>query len=73
MADQTDTTEALLTRVRAICHDFAGTEERLSHGAPWFHVRGKGMLTFANDHHGDGRVAVWCLSLIHISEPTRPY
>ncbi|MDO9019211.1 MAG: MmcQ/YjbR family DNA-binding protein [Deltaproteobacteria bacterium] len=62
MADQSDTTEALLTRVRAICHDFAGTEEKLSHGAPWFHVRGKGMLTFANDHHGDGRVAVWCWS-----------
>lgn len=52
--------DELLTRVRQICFDFAGTEEKLSHGAPWFHVRGKGFLTFASDHHGDGRVAVWC-------------
>jgi hypothetical protein len=59
-----DETEALLARVRAIVHDFAGTEEKLSHGAPFFHVRGKGVLTFANDHHGDGRVAVWCKSTV---------
>jgi hypothetical protein len=60
----TDPTEALLARVRAICHDFAGAEEKLSHGAPFFHVRGKGMVTFANDHHGDGCVAVWCKSTL---------
>lgn len=64
MSTPTDATEALLRRVRAICHDFAGTEEKLSHGAPFFHVRGKGMLTFASDHHGDGRVAVWCKSTL---------
>lgn len=52
--------DALLARVRQICFDFAGVEEKLSHGAPFFHVRGKGFVTFANDHHGDGRVAVWC-------------
>ena len=62
MSNPTGSSEALLARVRAICHDFAGTEEKLSHGAPFFHVRGRGMLTFANDHHGDGRVAVWCRS-----------
>ena len=64
MSTPTDATEALLSRVRAICYDFAGTEEKLSHGAPFFHVRGKGMLTFASDHHGDGRVAVWCRSTL---------
>lgn len=64
MSTPTDATEALLRRVRAICHDFAGTEEKLSHGAPFFHVRGKGMLAFASDHHGDGRVAVWCKSTL---------
>ncbi len=64
MAKPTDPTEALLTRVRQICFDFAGTEEKLSHGAPFFHVKGKGFVTFANDHHGDGRVAVWCKSTL---------
>lgn len=56
------TVDELLARVRQICFDFAGTEEKLSHGAPFFHVRGKGFVTFASDHHGDGRVAVWCKS-----------
>lgn len=64
MAKSTDPTEALLSRVRQICFDFAGTEEKLSHGAPWFNVKGKGFVTFANDHHGDGRVAVWCKSTL---------
>lgn len=49
-----------LARVRQICFDFAGVEEKLSHGAPFFHVKGRGFLSFAGGHHGDGRVAVWC-------------
>ena len=53
-----------LARVRAICFDYACTEEKLSHGAPFFHVRGKGFVTFASDHHGDGRVAAWCKSTL---------
>ncbi|MEZ4390182.1 MAG: MmcQ/YjbR family DNA-binding protein [Polyangiales bacterium] len=64
MATTTDPSDELLRRVRAICHDFAGTEEKLSHGAPFFHVRGKGMVIFARDHHGDGRVAAWCKSTL---------
>ncbi|HEY2513952.1 MAG TPA: MmcQ/YjbR family DNA-binding protein [Polyangiaceae bacterium] len=54
--------DAALDRVRAIGYRFAGTEERLSHGAPSFFVRGKMFLTFVDDHHGDGRLAVWCKS-----------
>jgi hypothetical protein len=35
--------------------------ERLSHGAPTFFVRGKKtFVMFLNNHHGDGRVAMWC-------------
>jgi hypothetical protein len=49
-------------RVRVICLGFPGAEEKLSHGAPSFHVRGKMFLTFVDDHHGDGRIAVWCKS-----------
>ena len=34
--------------------------ERLSHGAPTFFVREKrSFVTFHDDHHGDGRVAIW--------------
>jgi hypothetical protein len=47
-------------RVRDICLRFPAAEEKISHGAPSFHVRGKMFLTFVDDHHGDGRLAVWC-------------
>lgn len=47
-------------QVRAICLGFPAAEEKLSHGAPSFHVRGKMFLNFVDDHHGDGRIAVWC-------------
>jgi hypothetical protein len=49
-------------RVRAICLRFPSAEEKLSHGAPSFHVRGKMFLMFVDNHHEDGRVAVWCKS-----------
>src|SRR5262245_1358692 len=52
--------DAALERVREICFGFAGTEEKVSHGAPWFHVKGKMFVAFADHHHGDGRLAVWC-------------
>jgi hypothetical protein len=48
-----------LTRVRAICFDFGGVQEKLSHGAPFFHVRGRGFAIFAGDRRGE-RAAVWC-------------
>jgi hypothetical protein len=51
--------DAALARLRAICHRFAGVEEKLSHGAPSFFVGGKMILSFVDDHHDDGRLAVW--------------
>jgi len=56
----TISSDAALERLRAVCFGFAGTEEKISHGAPSFHVRGKMFVTFADDHHGDGRMAAWC-------------
>ncbi len=53
-------TDEALDQVRDVCFAFAGAEEKMSHGAPSFHVKGKMFLMFADDHHGDGRVAVWC-------------
>jgi hypothetical protein len=50
--------------VRGICLAFPAAEEKLSHGAPSFHVRGKMFLNFVDDHHGDGRLAVWCKSTL---------
>jgi hypothetical protein len=49
-----------LPRLRAICLGLPGAEERVNHGAPSFAVRGKTFAMFADNHHGDGRVAVWC-------------
>jgi hypothetical protein len=54
--------DAVLERVRSICLGFPGTGEKLSHGANSFFVRGKMFLTFVDDHHRDGNLAVWCKS-----------
>ena len=54
------TPEQQIERVRQICLTFPETVERPSHGEPTFFVRGKKVLVmFANNHHGDGRIAVW--------------
>jgi hypothetical protein len=50
-----------LDRVREICLGLPETNERPSHGAPSFFVRDKRcFLMFHDDHHGDGRLAIWC-------------
>ncbi len=50
-----------LTRVRALCLALPEATERLSHGSPCFFVRDKKtFVMFTNDHHGDGRLALWC-------------
>jgi hypothetical protein len=50
-----------LSRIRTICLSFPETGERLSHGAPTFFIREKrAFVMFHDDHHGDGRLAIWC-------------
>jgi hypothetical protein len=50
-----------LERVRNLCLALPDTSERLSHGAPTFFVRGKtSFVTYLDNHHGDGRLAIWC-------------
>jgi hypothetical protein len=50
-----------LERVREACLALPDVEERLSHGAPSFFVRGKRCFVMVmDDHHGDGRFALWC-------------
>jgi hypothetical protein len=50
-----------LEHLRAIRETLPDTSERLSHGAPSFFYREKRcFLMFMDDHHGDGRRAIWC-------------
>ena len=51
--------EAPIARVRRLCLAMPEASERLSHGEPTFFVAGKVFVMFANNHHGDGHVAVW--------------
>ena len=49
-----------LARVRAICLALPETVEGEKHGRPCFMVRGKTFVMFMDNHHGDGRLAIWC-------------
>jgi hypothetical protein len=50
-----------LAAVRRACLVLPEVSERLSHGSPAFFVRGKKcFVMFLDDHHDDGRLAVWC-------------
>jgi hypothetical protein len=53
--------DAALARVREMCLSYPDASERPSHGAPAFFIRGtRAFVTFLDDHHGDGRLAIWC-------------
>ena len=44
-----------------MCLALPEATERPSHGAPcWFVRDKKTFVMFTNDHHGDGRLALWC-------------
>ena len=49
-----------LTRVRRICLALPDATEKIAWGSPTFRVRDRIFVMFVNDHHGDGRLAVWC-------------
>jgi hypothetical protein len=50
-----------LDRVREHCLSLPETSERLSHGSPaWFIGGKKTFVMYLDDHHGDGRLALWC-------------
>ena len=48
-----------LRRVRKSCLALPDTEEKIAWGAPTFRVGGRLFVMFANNHHGDGRIAIW--------------
>ena len=49
-----------LTRIRQICLALPEATEKEAWGAPTFRVRDRIFVMFVNDHHGDGRLAIWC-------------
>lgn len=54
------TPKQALNHVRTICLALPETTERLSHGSPtWFVRDKKTFVMYLNDHHGDGRLALW--------------
>jgi hypothetical protein len=53
--------ERTLAQIRELCMALPGTSERLSHGSPTFFLLGKRAFVMVLDnHHGDGRFAIWC-------------
>ena len=49
-----------IARLRKIIAAWPETDERLSHGSPTFWGGKKTFASFHDNHHGDGRVALWC-------------
>lgn len=49
-----------LERVRRACLALPLATERLSHGAPSFFAAPRCFAMFQDEHHGDGRLALWC-------------
>jgi hypothetical protein len=54
-----DTGGKQIKRVRKICMCLSGVPEKLSHVEPTFFVRNRVFTMFANNHRGDGHIAVW--------------
>lgn len=58
-----------LSRVRELCLALPEVTERLSHGSPTFFVRDKkSFVMYLDDHHGDGRLALWCSAPVGVQE-----
>jgi hypothetical protein len=56
--------DVAFARLNSVCLALPGTESKLSHGSPSYFVGGKMFLSFVDDHHGDGRLAVWLKSTL---------
>jgi hypothetical protein len=50
-----------LVRLRRLCLALPEATERLSHGTPTWFVRDKrSFAQYWDNHHNDGRLAIWC-------------
>ena len=59
MPNATLTPEDHIQRVRRMALALPESTEKLSHGEPTFFVRKKVFVMFSNNHHNDGRIAIW--------------
>ena len=58
-----------LARVRGLCLELPGAVERPSHGSPAFFAGGKrAFVMFMDNHHHDGRLALWCAAAAGVQE-----
>jgi predicted DNA-binding protein (MmcQ/YjbR family) len=57
---RTVTRPEVLKRVRELCLSFPETSEKEAWGGPTFRVKDKMFVMYMDNHHGDGRVALWC-------------
>jgi predicted DNA-binding protein (MmcQ/YjbR family) len=55
-----DSRPELLKKVRELCLSFPETREKEAWGGPTFRVKDKMFVMYMNDHHADGRLALWC-------------
>jgi len=49
-----------LERLRQICRELPETCEKIAWGTPTFRVKDRMFAMYVDNHHGDGRVALWC-------------
>ena len=57
-----------LARVRQFCLELPEVTEKLSHGSPTFFVKKKTFVMFVDNHHNDGRIAIWCAAPAGVQE-----
>lgn len=57
-----------LARARRICLALPEATEKTAWGAPTFRVRDRLFAMFHDDHHGDGRVALWLNAPLGVQE-----
>jgi hypothetical protein len=51
----------IFAKIQQLCLSFPEASERESHGAPTFFVKDKkSFVQYHINHHGDGRIALWC-------------
>ena len=54
------TRPVVLKKLRALCLSLPEPTEQEAWGGPTFRVKGKMFAMYMDNHHGDGRVALWC-------------
>jgi hypothetical protein len=56
------------SRSRRICMALPEVEEKEAWGSPTFRVKGKMFAMYLNNHHGDGRIALWLKASAGVQE-----